>query len=137
MRILLCEEIINKCENKVDSASLLISTRARSSIEAMIKAICASAPPMIDCTFAGRHKLPTTNARPYHSHTLSHYLDAYILIYGLYVAEHFGIKQAAIVAGILRKGWGRGRCIGCWGVMLLLLDGKGIEEEDLNSNSAT
>ncbi|KAF2468901.1 putative C6 transcription factor [Lindgomyces ingoldianus] len=130
-RILLCEEIVERLGGESDDASVLETQRAKTVIETMTNEICASVPQMTDCNFAAKHKLPppgyppseSTIASTQHLHTPSHYLDAYIMIYALYVAawsrhcppitriwivreldhiaSHFRIKEAALVRDIL------------------------------------
>jgi hypothetical protein len=122
-RIQICEEMIETCSIEDNQAEL---KRAKQAIVDMIREICASCPQMTNCDFAARGKLPdgTTPGSP-HTHTMSHMLDVYILIFGLYVvawtrhrpaaardwavgqlehiADHFGIKEAANILNILRK----------------------------------
>lgn len=146
-RILLCEEIITRCKNKKDERFLNLTQGARTAIHRMIADICASAPQMTDCSFAASRKLPPSDDSPNHSHTQSHYLDAYILIFALYVAAwsnycptltrgwimkelewiagHFGVKQAAVVCNALKradshKGSESNGRVGPWEVYRLL-----------------
>ncbi|KAF2034692.1 hypothetical protein EK21DRAFT_55719 [Setomelanomma holmii] len=125
-RIQLCEEIVDTCTALDDEDSKLQSERAKLAIVQMIREICASVPQMTNCEFAARHKLLAgTNHRQPHTHTLSHILDVYILIFSLYVvawssycptaardwtigqlehiADHFSIKEAAVVLDYLYK----------------------------------
>ncbi|KAF2646095.1 putative C6 transcription factor [Massarina eburnea CBS 473.64] len=120
-RILLCEGIMEASSAAHDEESFQYSQRAATVIETSIREICASVPQMTDCGGAARHKLPpgapTTDS---HGHTLSHFLDIYILLFALYVAAwspscsarsriwiarqlewmatHFGVKEAVIVS---------------------------------------
>lgn len=131
VRILLCEEIIGLCENFDDSESEACQ-RARLVIVEMAREICASAPQMTNCDFAARHKIPS-GAVPgmMHTHTQSHILDVYVLIFSLYmvawsrncpveysiwaisqlqhIAEHFVIREAAVVLAMLRAPDGKDR----------------------------
>jgi hypothetical protein len=125
-RIQLCEDIIELCVPLDDAESVAQSKRAKQVIVEMIREICASCPQMTNCCFAARRKLPNgAVASSYHTHTMSHILDVYVLIFSLYVvawsrncppaarewsvgqlehiADHFGIKEAANVLAILRK----------------------------------
>ena len=124
-RILLCEEVVESCATSADSESEAQSDRSKLTILEMIREICASVPQMTNCDFAARHKLPNGNNGPQHTHTMSHILDVYILVFSLYVvtwsrncppaarewtigqlrhiADHFGIKEAAIILDILKK----------------------------------
>ena len=118
----LCEEIVESSAVCQDEESALLSQRATVAMSLMIDEICASVPQMTDCEGAARSKLPanTDASIPLHGHTLSHFLDNYILIYALYVAgwsrscqtrqrawiiaqlvhigEHFRVREAALVA---------------------------------------
>jgi hypothetical protein len=125
-RIQLCEEIIETCGTLDDEESKAQSERAKVVIVEMIREICASVPQMTNCEFAAKHKLPVGSAPgSSHTHTMSHILDVYILIFSLYVvawsrncppsardwtigqlehiAEHFGIKEAAVILSYLRE----------------------------------
>lgn len=125
-RIQLCEEIVETCGTLDDEESKAHSDRAKMVIVKMIREICASVPQMTNCEFAAKHKLPVNSAPGLaHTHTMSHLLDVYILIFSLYVvawsqncpplardwttgqlehiAEHFGIKEAAVILGYLRE----------------------------------
>ncbi|CAO2648851.1 Nn.00g098000.m01.CDS01 [Neocucurbitaria sp. VM-36] len=128
-RILLCEEIVASCSAAEDPESQAQSERARFAIVEMIREICASVPQMTNCDFAARHKLPDGGlsgpCSSQHSHTMSHILDVYILIFSLYIvawsrncpptarewtikqlhhiANHFGIREAAVILNILKK----------------------------------
>jgi hypothetical protein len=125
-RIQLCEEIIETCGTLDDEESKAQSERAKVVIVEMIREICASVPQMTNCEFAAKHKLPVGSAPgSLHTHTMSHILDVYILIFSLYVvawsrncppsardwtigqlehiAEHFGIKEAAVILSYLRE----------------------------------
>jgi hypothetical protein len=127
-RILRCEDIIVLSATLEDADSNAESVRAKASITGieMVREICASCPQITNCDFAARHKLPngTVPGMP-HRHTMSHVLDVYVLIYSLYVvarsrncpaaardfgigqlehiAEHFGIKEAAVTLTFLRE----------------------------------
>ncbi|KAJ4370587.1 hypothetical protein N0V83_005108 [Neocucurbitaria cava] len=129
-RILLCEEIVASCSTSEDPASQPESERAQRAILEMIREICASVPQMTNCDFAARHKLPNGGdglATPgsEHSHTMSHILDVYILLFSLYIvawsrncpaaarewtikqlhhiANHFSIREAAVILEILKN----------------------------------
>jgi hypothetical protein len=125
-RIQLCEDIIESCADLDDAESKAELDRAKQVILDMIREVCASCPQMTNCDFAARHKLPdSTVPGPHHTHTMSHILDVYILIFSLYVvawsrhcpqkarnwavkqlehiADHFGIKEAANILAILRR----------------------------------
>jgi hypothetical protein len=125
-RIQLCEDIIADCNQLDDVESIAELERAKQAIVEMVREICAACPQMTNCSFAARHKLPK-DARPdsKHTHTMSHILDVYIMIFSLFVvawtyncpeaarqwaigqlehiAEHFGIKEAANILDILHK----------------------------------
>lgn len=125
-RILLCEEIIGLCAPLQDEESTSESQRAKLVIAEMVREICASCPQMMNCDLAARHKLPS-GAMPGvpHTHKMSHILDVYVLLFALYVvawsrncppaarewaidqlayiAEHFGIREAALVWDMLRR----------------------------------
>lgn len=125
-RLLLCEEIIESATAFQDEGSVFLSERAKAAISQIISEICASVPQMTDCVGAARSKLPlNVNAcDSSHGHTLSHFLDNYVLLYALYVgawsrscptreriwitsqlkyiSEHFRIKEALLVANILQ-----------------------------------
>lgn len=141
LRILLCEEVVETCS---DWRWLADSQRAAATIGSAIVEICASVPQMTDCDGAARHKLPAgTDPRAVsaHAHTLTHFLDAYVLIFALYVAcwsrncpprarewiigelgriaEHFGVREAAAVVEILNSQVGAAR-VGPWDVYRLL-----------------
>ncbi|RAR01197.1 single-stranded nucleic acid binding r3h [Stemphylium lycopersici] len=124
-RILLCGEIIESCTLLSGSNATEHSDRAQKAILDMVGEICASVPPMTDCDFAAKPKLPTSGggAGKQHTHTMSHILDVYVLIFSLYVvawsrhcppaardwsitqlqyiAEHFAIREAAVILDIL------------------------------------
>ncbi|CAI6341183.1 unnamed protein product [Periconia digitata] len=125
-RILLCEEIEECSSTCQDDESMLLSQRATTASGLMISEICASVPQMTHCEGAAKSKLPSDIdvSQTSHGHTLSHFLDNYILLYALYVAgwsrscqprqrewiiaqlihvgEHFRMKEAALVASILQ-----------------------------------
>ncbi|KAF2112880.1 hypothetical protein BDV96DRAFT_601701 [Lophiotrema nucula] len=114
-RIILCEEVLAR------------TGVGREKIEALVEQICAAVPQMTDCSRAAAYKLPPNSTPNNHTHTLSHFLDVYILLFSLYVgawssacpidvrswiiqqvsyiAEHFVIKEADLIANILRGGW--------------------------------
>jgi hypothetical protein len=141
-RIQLCEEIIEVCTTLQDAEHVAELGRAKQAIVEMIREICASCPQMTNCDFAARHKLPD-DAAPgsIHTHTMSHILDVYILLYGLYVvawscncppaardyalgqlehiSQHFGIKEAAMIREILIKQETE-ECVDPWYVYSLL-----------------
>ncbi|KAF1845687.1 uncharacterized protein K460DRAFT_312336 [Cucurbitaria berberidis CBS 394.84] len=127
-RILLGEEIVESCMKSQDQESEAQSNRAKVTIIEMTREICASVPQMTNCDFAARHKLPgggLSSPSSQHTHTMTHILDVYILIFSLYVvawsrnclpttrewtvkqlqhiADHFGIKEAGIILDILKK----------------------------------
>lgn len=125
-RIQLCEDIIEDCTHLDDAESIAELERAKQVIFEMIREICAACPQMTNCSFAARHKLTKGAILGSHNtHTMSHILDVYIMIFSLYVvawarncpaaarewaiaqlehiAEHFGIKEAANILGILHK----------------------------------
>jgi hypothetical protein len=127
IRIFLCEEIVISLATQDDLGSRLQSQRASTVASFTIQEICASVPQMTDCDGAAQHKLPQESimgVSSQHRHTLSHLIDAYILIYPLFtacwsrdctnvartwmlgrldhIAEHFGIKEAKIVAEVVR-----------------------------------
>jgi hypothetical protein len=124
-RILLCEQVVDGLSSVEDEDTGHGIKRAKLTITSMIREILASVPQMTNCDFAARHKLPKDSLPGRHTHTMSHLLDVYILIYALYVvawsrncppaardwtmnqlnhiSEHFGIKEASIVIDILRQ----------------------------------
>jgi hypothetical protein len=142
-RILLCDEIISRSMRALTPQSHIFSQRAEATSHALIEEICATTPRMTDCGFAARDKLPpnVSSSNVNHSHTQSHYLDVYVLIFSLYVAawstccptstrlwimkeldwiaEHFGVKQAKVVVDALRDMNTKGR-LGPWEVYQLL-----------------
>lgn len=128
IRILLCEEVVGSCSTLQDTESEAHMRRAKLIIVEMVQEICASVPQMTNCDFAARQKLPDQaipSAGSQHTHTMSHILDVYILVFGLYIvawsqncpsparewtmkqlhhiADHFGIHEAAIMLDILKK----------------------------------
>lgn len=124
-RILLCEEIIDSCALAQSEDRETKSERAKSVILDMIREICASVPQMTNCDFAAKHKLPPHSKDGQHSHTMSHILDVYVLIFSLYVvawsrhcpaaarewtmkqlhhiSDHFVIQEAAVILEILKQ----------------------------------
>lgn len=124
--IQLCEDIIKDCASLKDTESMAELGRAKEVIVEMTREICAACPQMTNCSFAARQKLPD-GALPgaHHTHTQSHILDVYIIIFGLYVvtwaqncpavakkwairqlehiADHFGIGEAANILVILHN----------------------------------
>lgn len=144
MRILLCEEIIDSSLTPPSGEYSADPRYATSAIASMVQEICASVPQMTDCEGAARHKLPPSGVNrqgSVHTHTTPHFLDAYILIFSLYIAawsrncpersrdwviaqlsriaEHFGVKEAAIVVETLRRRDEKRR-IGPWDAYRLL-----------------
>jgi hypothetical protein len=141
-RIQLCEDIIADCNQLDDAESIAELGRAKQAIVEMVREICAACPQMTNCSFAARHKLPT-DAKPdlNHTHTMSHILDVYIMIFSLFVvawtyncpeaarqwaigqlehiADHFGIKEAANILDILHKQY-NGAHLNPWYVYSLL-----------------
>ncbi|KAJ4356680.1 uncharacterized protein N0V89_004716 [Didymosphaeria variabile] len=137
MRIVLCDEIIESSANPDDKAS----QHALEMTTLVVQEVCASVPQMTDCKGPARHKLPPGSHPSLHTHTLSHFLDTYILLFGLYasawsrgcperariwiigqldrMAEHFGVKEAATVAAILKMQDKKAR-IGPWDVYRLI-----------------
>jgi hypothetical protein len=137
MRIVLCDEIIDSC---ADSDSKTCQ-RAMETAALVVQEVCTTVPQMTDCSGPARHKLPPGSNAHIHTHTLSHFLDTYILLLGLYAAawsrgcperariwiigqldrigEHFGVKEAATVAAILKVQDRKGR-IGPWDVYRLI-----------------
>ncbi|KAH7401910.1 hypothetical protein DE146DRAFT_445109 [Phaeosphaeria sp. MPI-PUGE-AT-0046c] len=124
-RIQLCEDIVESGASLDDPNTLAECQRAKQVIVEMIREVCASCPQMTNCCYAARHKLPSgTVPEVQHTHTMSHLLDVYIMIFSLFVvawarncpvaarawaigqlehiAEHFGIKEAANVLAILQ-----------------------------------
>ncbi|KAF2260139.1 hypothetical protein CC78DRAFT_585134 [Lojkania enalia] len=124
-RIIICEKIVERCQDPDSPSSYFkYQQHAKDVIGNMIMEICASVPQMTDCQFAAAHKRGSTSTGSGHSHTLSHYFDVYILLFPLYVAawssvcseaariwivreiyhiaEHFSIREAALVGAILR-----------------------------------
>ncbi|PVH99448.1 hypothetical protein DM02DRAFT_529029 [Periconia macrospinosa] len=126
-RLLLCEEILESLPACQSEKSVRAAQRATAAMDELIKEICASVPQMTDCKNAAKSKLPP-NADAcisFHGHTVSHFLDNYILLYALYVAgwsrgcqtrqrawiikqlihigDHFRVKEAALVANILQN----------------------------------
>lgn len=121
-RILLCEEIGDSCARMQNDQG---EEEAKHTIVDMIREICASVPQMTNCDYAARHKLPSGSQGSQHTHTMSHVLDVYIMIFNLYIvawsrycptaaldwtvkqlhhiADHFAIKEAAVVLDILDK----------------------------------
>ncbi|KAK7192014.1 uncharacterized protein CC84DRAFT_1125026 [Paraphaeosphaeria sporulosa] len=137
IRIVLCDEIIESCANTNDKTS----QHAMETAALVVREVCATVPQMTDCNGPARHKLPPGSSANMHTHTLSHFLDTYILLLGLYaaawsrgcpekariwiikqldrIAEHFGVKEAATVAAILKMQDARART-GPWDVYRLI-----------------
>ncbi|KAH6612591.1 hypothetical protein C7974DRAFT_437879 [Boeremia exigua] len=134
LRILLREELISHFPTSTHSTLLL---QPPPSITPTIRQICASVPQMIACSSAASHKLPPGSPCQHpHSpssgllHTIPHLLDAYILIFPLYVAgwsrycspptrvwildqleyigTHFGLMAANVVREVLLRDTGSG-----------------------------
>jgi hypothetical protein len=126
VRIQLCEDIISDCTSLDDTESVAELERANQVLVEMSREICAACPQMTNCSLAARNKLPSGAVLgSHHTHTMSHILDVYVIIFSLYVvawaphcpaaarewatgqlehiAEHFGIKEAANILDILRK----------------------------------
>ncbi|KAF2465939.1 uncharacterized protein BDR25DRAFT_306421 [Lindgomyces ingoldianus] len=142
-RILLCEQVVDSLSSVEDEDAEHIIERAKLTITSMIREILASVPQMTNCDFAARHKLPKDSLPGRHTHTMSHFLDVYILIYALYIvawsrncppvardwtmsqlnhiSEHFGIKEASIVVGILRQQKTQRDPVNLWYVYALLV----------------
>jgi hypothetical protein len=128
-RILLYEELVSHCP--VPSYSIH-HPQPPTFLTPIIREICASVPQMTNCSFAAASKLPSSSPcqHPHLSfsgprHTISHVLDAYILIFPLYVAawsrycssetktwilnqlryigSHFGLLEANVVHDILLR----------------------------------
>jgi hypothetical protein len=121
-RIQLCEDIIEYCVTLQDPESIAERERAKQVVVDMIREICASCPQMTNCDHVARHKL--VPGLP-HTHTVSHILDVYILLFSLYVVSwsrncprrarewalgqlehihgHFGIREAGMILDVLRK----------------------------------
>jgi hypothetical protein len=124
-RMLLCEEIIQSCAMGSDLEMTAQSARAKTAIFTLVQEIVASVPQMTDCDLVAKHKLPSGSTGKQHTHSMPHILDIYILIFSLYVvawskscpqaavdwsvkqlqhiADHFAIKEAAIILEILKK----------------------------------
>lgn len=137
MRIALCEEIIESCANADDQTS----QHALDTVALVVQEICASVLQMTGCNGPAKHKLPAGSSTDGHNHTLSHFLDTYILLFGLYAAawsrgcpkeariwiikqldrtaEHFGVKEAATVVAILKMQDGKTKT-GPWDVYRLI-----------------
>lgn len=137
MRIILCDEII-ECTPDADNE---VSKSAYKTAALVVQEICATVPQMVDCEGPARQRLPNGSKGSSHAHTLSHFLDVYILLLGLYaaawsracppktkrwivtqlerMAEHFGMKEAASVAAILKKQDSKTR-MGPWDVYRLI-----------------
>jgi hypothetical protein len=121
-RIQLCEDIIESSATLQDAKSIAERERAKQAVVDMIREICASCPQMTNCDYVARHKV--VPGLP-HTHTMSHILDVYILLFSLYVVgwsrncpreargwalgqlehirEHFGIREAGMILEILRE----------------------------------
>jgi hypothetical protein len=121
-RIQLCEDIVESCATLQDAKSIAERERAKQAVVDMIREICASCPQMTNCDYVARHKV--VPGLP-HTHTVSHILDVYILLFSLYVVswsrncprqarewalgqlehirEHFGIREAGMILKILRE----------------------------------
>lgn len=137
MRLTLCDEIIDSCSHMQGEAS----KRAYETAALVVQEICATVPQMTDCNGPARTKLPAESRTSSHTHTLSHYLDTYILLFGLYaaawsrgcpprakvwiveqldrIADHLGVKEAATIAELLKIQGERAR-VGLWQVYRLI-----------------
>ncbi|KAL5388533.1 hypothetical protein PMIN03_007853 [Paraphaeosphaeria minitans] len=137
IRIVLCDEIIESCANTDDETS----QHAMETAALVVGEVCATVPQMTDCNGPAAHRLPEGSSANLHTHTLSHFFDTYILLLGLYaaawsrgcperariwiikqldrIAEHFGVKEAAKVAAILKLQDGKART-GPWDVYRLI-----------------
>jgi hypothetical protein len=128
LRLFLCKEVVTSLATRDDPDARLQAQRASTAATTMIQEVCASVSQMTDCEGAAQHKLPSASITPgysRHNHTLSHLIDAYVLIFPLYIAcwsractdevrawiieqldriaEHFGIKEARKVVEILQR----------------------------------
>ena len=133
IRLILCDIIIESCGSNDDE----LSKQTYRTTALLVQEVCATVPQMIDCSGPAKHRLPDGAATSTHTHTLSHFFDAYILLLGLYgaawsrgcssrakiwiiaqldrMADHFGIKEAATVSAIL-KVQDNGARVGPWEV---------------------
>lgn len=84
-RIILREGIIESCSLSSHTGSEAQSARTKLAIIDVVREICASVPQMTNCDYATRHKLSTDSTSAHHSHTMSHILDVYVLIFSLYI----------------------------------------------------
>ncbi|CAN9410755.1 unnamed protein product [Alternaria alternata] len=124
-RMLLCEEIIASCAVSSDPEAYAQAECSRTALLNLVQEIVASVPQMTDCESVAKHKLPSGSTGKQHTHSMPHILDVYILIFSLYVvawskscpqaavewsikqlqhiADHFVIKEAAVILEILKK----------------------------------
>lgn len=129
LRILLYEELVSHCPMPSYSSKL---PQPPSFITPTIQQICATVPHITDCSLLASHRLPPGSPCQHSylsfsgpAHTIPHILDAFILIFPLYVAAwsrycspptrdwildrlkhistHFGIPEADIVRDILLR----------------------------------
>ena len=147
LRILLYEELISHCLTPSYVANLF---QPPTFTTPTIQQICASVPHMTDCSLVASSKLPPDSPCQHShpsssgpSHTIPHVLDAYILIFPLYVvawsrycsmptrawvldqlnhiATHFGIHEADIVRDILLREADTGGAENPWYVLFRTL----------------
>ncbi|KAH6672031.1 hypothetical protein B0J14DRAFT_594973 [Halenospora varia] len=127
-RLLLNVTLLNYYASLQDHAS---AQEAQHIINIQAREICASAPQYADCS-----NVSSCKSQIQHIHTPQHLLDVYTMMFPLYVAgmseplvkwwvveqlryvgEHFGIRNAELVAGVLeREGEGGGGGRNVWGV---------------------
>ncbi|KAF2011367.1 hypothetical protein BU24DRAFT_426444 [Aaosphaeria arxii CBS 175.79] len=141
-RIMLCEEMTQSSGQATTADSLRMHHHAQPIVEEMIRQICTLTPQMTDCkvdTARDLSKYPgTQSSGKVPTHTLTHSLDVYIILFSLYVAawssfcppetrswitkeveyiaDRFGVKQAAMVATAMKSE----KMIGPWQVYQLL-----------------
>ncbi|KAG0649766.1 hypothetical protein D0Z07_3574 [Hyphodiscus hymeniophilus] len=130
VRILLNESLLELyAESNTDENVLTLRKKIYLDIEILTTEICASVTQYVDCDGAARMKLPTSKTwmeSGSHPHTPKHVLECYTLLFPLYVvghssfascavrqwavtqlyfiSEHFCIRNAEIVAQILKDG---------------------------------
>jgi hypothetical protein len=129
LRILLYEELASHCTMSSYSSK---PPQPPSFIAPTIQQICATVPHIVDCSLLASHRLPpgspcqhASHSPPGPPHTIPHVLDAFVLIFPLYVAAwsrycspptrdwildqlnhiatHFGIVEADLVRDILLR----------------------------------